>query len=179
VTFQEHPNPFRVKLTFAQRCAIFAGHWHKRYNYPELALAFGVNEETIGKICRSNGRSRHYKSVFAVSKNLGVERMWETYSQQIDIEKRIADARWERNSRTPVVELQTDSGVGTYYLKNSLNTPTAVKIKHAKEVDPENQGYLYWSPKFQQWARNTDDPWESINDVLRYFAAFPNELDDL
>jgi hypothetical protein len=186
--FQEHPNPFRTKLTFAARCAIFAGHWHKSYNYPELALAFGVNEETIGKICRANGRSRHYKDVFRESNNLGVERMWEQYSEKIDIEKRIENARMERGTRNPhIPEYYVDTGPGTYYLKNSKGVLVAVKIKHGSEIMKlhpgedynENDGFMYWSPKWKRWARNTDEPWETINDVLRYFAAFPDELDDL
>jgi len=134
-------NPYRTKLTFAARCAIFAGHWHKSYNYPELALAFGVNEETIGKICRANGRSRHYKDVFRESNNLGVERMWGQYSEKIDIEKRIENARMERGTRNPhIPEYYVDTGPGTYYLKNSKGAPVAVKIKHVDEIlkaDPD------------------------------------------
>jgi hypothetical protein len=181
-------NPYRTKLTFAARCAIFAGHWHKSYNYPELALAFGVNEETIGKICRANGRSRHYKDVFRESNNLGVERMWGQYSEKIDIEKRIENARMERGTRNPhIPEYYVDTGPGTYYLKNSKGAPVAVKIKHVDEIlkaDPdatvaEGGGFQYWYPKFNCWTKNTDEPWETINDVLRYFAAFPDELDNL
>jgi len=179
-------NPYRTKLTFAQRCAIFAGHWHKGYNYPDLAHAFGVNTETIGKVCRSSPTSRNYKDVFRESGNLGVERMWDTYSKNINIEDRVKQARAERNYTEPE-PVYRDDRTGTHWFKNSKGVPVAIRIEHATEIMKlhpsedynEDDGFMYWSPKWKRWARNTDEPWRSVGDVTRYFLMFPDELDNL
>lgn len=74
---------FVVKLTFAERCAIY-GLWHLGSERRRLAACFNVNRSTLNFIVKPS--SPHYKNVRKEFKDLGAKAFIDTYvtSEVID-----------------------------------------------------------------------------------------------
>lgn len=183
-------NPFASKLTFHQRCFIYAAHWARQYSYQILGRAFGVNAETVAKICRAGQNdSRHYKNIFAVHEAMGAERMYQAYTTP-ELERLIEDAKQKRAEQMRIYSPAKfyeymDQGEGAYYLKNYKGDIVYVPLKFAHTIRKTTPNFeasagegVYYKDSQFGWSTMIDPTWESIGDALRYFAAFPRSLDD-
>lgn len=177
-------NPFRHKLTFAFRCAILIDHAYRGTPYPVLAQAFGVNEQTVSKICRSKN-SRLYHSVFLEFDRIGdAERMWNQYVRDTGVQSRIDNVAWERKIGGTVREYQFTSGPGRYWVKNYEGEKVEINIEAYEDVKDEvspiiddkfRHGYYFKHPQ-TGWTFE-GQPFRSIAEAMRYFAEFPPTWD--
>jgi len=178
-------NPYASKLTMQIRCFIYAAHHARGWNYPILAKAFQVNDETIAKICRAGRGSRHYRNIFAIYEQIGAERMWQQFGTP-ELEKRVEQAK--NHVYMPATVLMylchPDQGEGVYYLKNSSGILTYVPLKFAATIRKTNHDFkaeqgegVYYKDSEFGWTVPIESAWESTFDALRYFFNFPSSLD--
>lgn len=90
----DDPNPFGPKLTFAERCAIYAMFHYKNIGHTRLSRAFNIHIKTVGFICSSTARS--YKNVHSENLKLGLQGMWDTYVTE-ELIKRVNQAKSPRD----------------------------------------------------------------------------------
>jgi hypothetical protein len=192
-------NPFHAKLNFQVRCFIYAAHHLHLYSYPVLGRAFDCNPETIALICRATAHSRSYRSVFIEKERIGIHAMWERYALDTWVErvknalKGAAQDRWGGaypfHQAKPMVEVQQADGEGTYYLHDTENKIIPVRIRSMRdilkdenyphELPPEFNEYFCWSKlDGGVWLAPFEDGhgFDSVQDMLRYFAAYPEDL---
>jgi hypothetical protein len=173
-------NPFVAKLTFAFRCAVFAAHHYKGTTYPTLAKAFDISEQTAAKICRSKN-SRLYHNVYNEFDRLGIERMWNQYVRDTGVLARIDNAEFQRKLGTMApAEHYVASGPGRYWLKNYEGEKVEVAIKPYEAIKADIPAII--DDKFRHgiWFKHPqtgwtfeEQPFETIEEALRYFAEFP------
>jgi hypothetical protein len=171
-------NPFRHKLTFAFRCAIFADHVHRGTSYPILAKAFDVNEQTVSKICRSKN-SRLYHSVFMEFDRLGIERMWNDYVVGNGVLSRIDSAAYEHTRVFPANKYVA-TGPGRYWLDNHERDTVEVNIRAYEDIKDKvdaiigeeyRHGFYFKHPQLG-WTFE-GQPFADVQEALRYFEKFP------
>lgn len=80
---------FAAKLTFAERCAIYALFYKDHITKGVLAYAFGLNRRTVGHIV--NEASPFYKNVRRRAKMYGLEDLYKEYVTE-EIVSRVAEA---------------------------------------------------------------------------------------
>jgi hypothetical protein len=177
-------NPFRHKLTFAFRCAIFADHFHRGTPYPVLAQAFGVSNQVVALICRSKN-SRLYHSIFLEFDRIGdMERMWNQYVRDAGVQVRIDNTAWERKIGGTVKEYQIDSGQGKYWVKNYEGDEVQINIRAYEDIKDQvdtiigeeyRHGFYFKHPQ-TGWTFE-EEPFINVGEALRYFAKFPPTWD--
>jgi hypothetical protein len=171
-------NKFAPKLTFHLRCFIYASHWHKGETYPTLARAFNVNYQTVAKICRATPDAHVYHNIQAEGDRMGVEQMYKHYHKD-ELEERVNKARQGEHTSLIYRDVVA-SGPGRYWLKNWYGNNVEVslqpyeKIKELVTFDPLDEfktGIWFKHPE-TGWSFD-EQPFESYEEALRFFAEFP------
>jgi len=125
---------------------------------------------------------------------MGIARMYEHYAQPelVDAVEDVIRNREEALAKSRVLEMpminiaQPDTGEGTYYIRDSHGEHKTVLILSydaIRKEEPDIQleagdGYYVKDPEFGWVVLRDNKAFRTVGDALRYFARFPESLDD-